>query len=101
MKRRLSDAKRRRRGSSWSRTPREVVFDERDLVVDICTEGRVLGLSRETVQPFAEKVAKKVGAWAKKRKVITEDDLNRKLGEELEKYDFNIAYVYKNRDKII
>ena len=37
----------------------------------------------------------------KNKKIITQDDLTRIVAKELKKYNAELAYVYKNRDKII
>ena len=64
-------------------------------------EARVLGIEPGAAALFAEKVAGKVAIWAKKRSAVTNDDLDRMLSKELEKYNWDLSYIFKNRGKII
>lgn len=50
---------------------------------------------------IAERVAKEVDAWIADKEIITEADLRKKIISELEKLNPDIAYAYKNHDKII
>ena len=50
---------------------------------------------------FVGKICLKVAERLTKRAAVTTDDLNRFIAEEAEKYNKDLAYVYKNRGKII
>lgn len=76
-------------------------FSKSRLEKDIAREGRVLGLHPGSTAVIAEKVADKVSAWAKSRSEITEDDLTRITARELARYNKDLSFVYKNRNKII
>jgi len=80
---------------------RKVRFSRRALISEIMFEARVLNRHFGAAEIIAEKVADEVEAWAKKRTFITEDDITRVASEKLEKYDKDLAYIYKNRGKII
>ena len=80
---------------------RKVRFSRRKLISEIMFEARVLNRHFGSAGIIAEKVADEVEAWAKKRTYITEDDITRVASEKLEKYDKDLAYIYKNRGKII
>ena len=76
-------------------------FSEKALRADIMREGRAIGLPSGTVKPIAATVAEKVAGWVAGRAEVTEDDLTRVTARELGKFNRDLAYVYKNRDKII
>ena len=76
-------------------------FSEKKLVEEILREARVLNLHMGAAEVFATKTTAKVKKWAEKRAAFTQDDLDRVTALELEKYNKDLAYVYKNRNKII
>ena len=76
-------------------------FSKKKLITEIMFEAKVLNRHFGSAEIIAEKVADEVEAWAKKRTFITEDDITRVASEKLEKYDKDLAYIYKNRGKII
>ena len=76
-------------------------FSRKKLVSEIMFEARVLNRHFGSAEIIAEKVADEVEAWAKKRTFITEDDITRVASEKLANYDKDLAYIYKNRGKII
>lgn len=76
-------------------------FSEKDLQEELIHSAKAVGLSVGAAELVAEKVAKRVAARVTKRAAITADDLSRFVAEETEKYNKDLAYVYKNRGKII
>ena len=76
-------------------------FSKSRLISDIIREGKTLGLHPGSTEMIADKVAEKVTAWTKGRSEITKDDLTRITARELARYNKDLSYVYKNRDKII
>lgn len=76
-------------------------FSKKKLITEIMFEAKVLNRHFGSAEIIAEKVADEVEVWAKKRTFITEDDITRVASEKLEKYDKDLAYIYKNRGKII
>lgn len=76
-------------------------FNRKKLHDEIMREARVLNMHTGAAKMMADKVVEKVGKWAEKRAEITKEDLNRVTAKALEEFDGDLAYVYKNRDKII
>ncbi|MBR5408464.1 hypothetical protein IK112_00765 [Candidatus Saccharibacteria bacterium] len=76
-------------------------FSEKDLIKDILREGKTIGASEKVVEKYAPKVAEKVRKWVEKRAEVTKDDVNRMVAKEIEKYNRDLAFIYKNRGKII
>ena len=76
-------------------------FSRKKLTAEIMFEAKVLGRHMGATAIIAEKVADEVEDWAKKRAFITEEDITRVASKKLEKYDKDLAYIYKNRDTII
>ncbi len=77
------------------------VFNEKDLQEELLRSAKAVGVSVGVAEVIALKIAKKVAERIAKRAVATTDDLNRFIAEEAEKYNKDLAYVYKNRGKII
>lgn len=76
-------------------------FSKELVVKDIMLEAKILGISVGAAEVFAEKVAIKVSTWAKQRESVTEDDINMQIAKEINRYNKDLAFVYKNRGKII
>lgn len=79
----------------------KIVFDEQALRAEIVRNARGVGMPLGAAEIVAEKAAKATADWVTKRSAITSDDLNRVIARETEKYSTDLAYVYKNRGKII
>lgn len=77
------------------------VFSEKELQKDLMRSAKVVGLSVGAAEIIVHKIVKKVAEHLAKRAIITTDDLNRFIAIEAEKYSKDLAYVYKNRGKII
>ena len=77
------------------------IFNEKDLQEDLLRTAKVVGLSVGAAEIIVHKITKKVAEHLAKRAVVTTDDLNRFIAAEAEKYNKDLAYVYKNRGKII
>lgn len=77
------------------------VFNEKELYNELIHSAKAVGLSIGVAEVIADKVVKKVTEHLARRAVITIDDLNRFIADETEKYSKDLAYVYKNRGKII
>lgn len=77
------------------------VFSRLRLKRDIMREGRVLNRHTGAVEMIAERVCDEVEKWIGDRPEITEADLNRVTAARIRKYDVDLAYVYRNRGKII
>lgn len=77
------------------------VFSEDETYTEILLAAKGLNLPDGAVEPVAKKAVRSVARWVEKRSMITDDDLNQRLALELEKYYPDLAYVFKNRGKII
>lgn len=77
------------------------LFDTQELVAEIMREAKILKVPSGSAQAMANKVAERVAAWVKKRTIITDEELNRKIAQEMEKFNPDLAYVFQNRGKII
>ncbi len=77
------------------------VFDERKLADELRCESRSLGIPAGSAEVIIEEVIKSVCTWLEKRSLITKGDLERVVSRELNKYNEDLAYIYRNRDKII
>lgn len=76
-------------------------FSEKALLDELLHSAKAIGLSVGAAELIAERITKKVAERVTKRAAITVDDLNRFVAQEAEKYNKDLAYVYKNRGKII
>ena len=77
------------------------LFSPEELVRELTAESRALGLPENSVPPIVERVLKAVVQWLEGREIITRGDLERVVSGELDKYSPDLAFVYRNRDKII
>ena len=62
---------------------------------------KALGIPSGSAEIFTEKIINGVQKSLKSKSIITEQDLNRLIAVEAKKYNADLAYVYKNRDKIV
>ncbi len=76
-------------------------YTKAKLKKEILQEARVLGLHRGAVELIADRVADEVDQWVTKRASVTESDLDRVTAARLRKYNADLAYLYRNRSKII
>lgn len=77
------------------------LFSPEELVNELTSESRSLGLPENSVPPIIERVLNAVTHWLEDREIITRGDLERVVSNELDKYSPDLAFVYRNRDKII
>ncbi|MBQ6147423.1 hypothetical protein IJH66_02625 [Candidatus Saccharibacteria bacterium] len=79
----------------------ETVFKSEDLAEELRRESRSLGLPAGSAEDVIKKVTEGVCLWLEERNIITKSDLERVVSRELDKYNADLAYIYRNRDKII
>lgn len=77
-----------------------VIFDKAALSKEIKLEAKALGIPVGAAEVFIKKSVDGVGKKLSNRKIITNKDLERAVYTELKKYNADLAYVCKNRDKI-
>ncbi len=76
-------------------------FSKKQVVKDIMLEAKVLGISAGAGEKYAEKVAGKIAKWAERREEVTQADIDAQIAKEVSRYSKDLAFVYKNRGKII
>lgn len=76
-------------------------FDENSLKRELLRDARALKIPVGAAESFVSETLKSVKKSLKNKTTITENDLKRLVSKELKKYHADLAYVYKNRDKII
>ena len=76
-------------------------FTKAKLKNELLHEARVLGLHRGSVELMLDKVVEEVDKWVADRAQVTDADLDRVVAARLQKYNKDLAYWYRNRNKII
>lgn len=76
-------------------------FNEKKLAKNLRIDARALNIPIGAAEIFIEKTISAVKKQLKPKTIITNKDLDRIVIKELKKYNIDLAYVYKNRDKII
>ncbi len=79
----------------------ETKFDEDKIKKELKIDAKGLGIPSGSAESFIERTIKATKKAIKNKPAITENDLIRIISKELEKYNADFAYVYKNRGKII
>lgn len=77
------------------------VFSKKSVKEDILREAKAVGMRAGAAEIVAEKVATVVAKWVEKRGEVTDKDIERKIVENLAKYNKELAEFYKIRGKII
>lgn len=77
------------------------LFYPEELVDSLNQDSRTLGLPEESVSIVIKKVLESVLKWLENRDIITENDLERVVSSELDKYSPDLAFLYRNRNKMI
>ena len=77
------------------------LVDAESLEKDILKEARTIKMPVGEAKGFSKKVAEKVAKWAEKRSAVTTSDINMKIADELKKYSGDLAFIYRNKGKII
>ena len=67
----------------------------------ILRQARSLKIAPGWAKQIADKVAGSVDKWMADKDIVTENDLRKKIIKELESLSPDIAFAYKNHDKII
>ena len=76
-------------------------FSVSELKEDLFREARALRIHGGFAEQIVEKVLKKVNAYRKTHPVVTKKDIDLLVYRELKKYHEDLAFIYKNRGKII
>lgn len=76
-------------------------FDEKKLVKELKIDAKAVGLAAGAAEIFIDKSIAAAKKSLGDKKIITNKDLERTITKELQKYNADFAYVYRNRDRII
>ena len=74
---------------------------QKQLKTTLKRHARALDIPDGAAETFIDLSIKAAAKSLKKKSIITENDLIRAVTKELKKYNSDLAYVYKNYDKII
>ncbi len=77
------------------------IFNREKITKELKIDAKGLGIPSGAADVFIEKTLSATEKKLKNNKIITENDLERTIAKELQKYNADFAYVYKNRGKII
>ncbi len=77
------------------------LFSTEELASELKFESRSIGLPDGSIEPIIERVLHAVLIWLEERNIITKNDLERVVSSELDKYSPDLAFVYRNRGKVI
>ncbi len=80
---------------------KELTFSKDDLKAEILKDAKSINLAPGFAATVSEKVADAAEQKISKLSTITKNDLERIVTSELKKYSADLAYIYRNRDKII
>ena len=90
------------RGAKKARPATQTVaFSRRMLKRDILREAKVLKIALGSAEAIADITVEKVAHWAEGRGAITERDLDKIVAQKLKPYNEDLAYVFRERGKII
>lgn len=76
-------------------------YDQEKILKELKIDAKGLGIPSGAAETFIKKALHSTTKKLSDRKIITKGDLKRTLAKELQKYNTDLAYVYKNRDTII
>ena len=68
---------------------------------EIFKNAKSLGIAEKWAETIASQATQHVDSWIKNRGIVTEDDLRRIAYKKLKELNPDIAYIYKNRGKIL
>ncbi|MBR5669712.1 hypothetical protein IKX12_01370 [Candidatus Saccharibacteria bacterium] len=72
-----------------------------DIKSNILQQAKSLKIPSGWAKQIADRVAEKTDKWIADKAIVTEDDLQKVVIKELDKLNSDLAYAYRNRDKII
>lgn len=76
-------------------------YSSDDVRNSILRHARSLKMAPGWANQIADRVVKNTDKWIADKQLITEDDLRREIIKEIEPLSSDLAYAYKNHDKII
>lgn len=76
-------------------------YDSKATTKELKINAKAVGIPAGAAEVFTSQTIAAVEKSLKNKRIITEADLNRLIAKEVRKYNQDLAYVYKIRDKII
>ena len=73
---------------------------EKEIRKELKVDAKGVGIPVGAAEVFIDRALKDAKKRLEARKIITRDDLRRAIGIELTKYNKDLAYVYKNKERI-
>ena len=67
----------------------------------IINDAKSLHIAEKWAETIAARTVKHVDAWIKGRSTVTEADINRIAHAKLKELNADLAYIYKNRGRIL
>ncbi|MBR3204345.1 hypothetical protein IKF81_01530 [Candidatus Saccharibacteria bacterium] len=80
---------------------KDSLFSPEELVEELKQDSKSLGLPEHSTSAIIKRVLESVLIWLENRDIITKSDLERVVSCELDKYSSDLAFLYRNRNKII
>ena len=80
---------------------KKVQFSGIRLADDIKREARVLNIHPGAAELIAGEVTKKIEKWIMDKPTITQSDMDRKIITEVRKYNKDLAFILRERNKLI
>ena len=77
------------------------IFDHKTITKNLKIDAKAIGIPSGSAEIFIEKSLNDAEKSLKNKKIITKKDLDLAIAKELKKYNPDLAYVFKNHDKII
>ena len=71
------------------------------LKAEILALAKSLRLADKWAETIATKTVTHVDKWLEKHTIVTDEDVHRVAYKKLKELSADVAYIYKNRDKII
>jgi hypothetical protein len=76
-------------------------YSNQALRAQILADAKSLHIAEKWAETIANKTVDHVDTWIKDRGTVTEADITRVAYQKLKQYHADLAYIYKNRDKIL
>ena len=76
-------------------------YSREQLEKSLKIDAKALGIPIGAAKIFIKRALDAVEKSLKPKKIITDQDLTSAIAKELEKYNADFAYIYRNRDKIV
>ena len=76
-------------------------YSSQDIRTNVLHYAKSQNIPEDWAKQIAERVAKATDVWIEDKDIVTEDDLRRVIYKEIKLLDKDLAFAYKNHEKII